>query len=65
MNWYELAGPEEVRSILEDLLVTYQLTGTTFQEKYDADGNIKLVPVRVFPSQAYEKAEALWGEYGE
>lgn len=62
MNWYELAGPDEVKAVLETLLDLYSFSTYTYERTF-----LNNEPVRVtkYPSQAYEIAEALWGEYGK
>ena len=61
MNWYELAGPDEVREILEGL---YRSNWNNDQEWVSTFEQHELHPV--FKNTVnFEIAEALWGEYGE
>lgn len=62
MNWYELAGPDEVREVLEGLLRTYDFITIDYQRK---GWNGDPIHTEIFPKEKFEIAEALWGEYGE
>ena len=63
MNWYELARPDEVKEVLENLLSTYGFVKVTWERSYiEGEGTNEC---RTIPSNGFEIAEALWGEYGE
>jgi hypothetical protein len=59
MNWYELAGPDEVKEVLEDL---YRSKWNNNQEWVSTFDQSELHPIYK-QSVNFEIAEALWGEY--
>lgn len=65
MNWYELAGPDEVQEVLLDLLDTYNFSSWTYAYDAPKDENGESVRLYTYPSNKWEIAEALWGEYSE
>jgi hypothetical protein len=62
MNWYEFADADEVKETLEALLHSYGFAETEWTHNVPEHD---LRSVVVFPEQAFEIAEALWGEYSE